>query len=44
MRFAGEGGGMKKNGFKKGLTSRLLVYVKPYRGYVVGAAICRSAG
>ena len=40
MRFAGEGGGMKKNGFKRGLTSRLLVYVKPYRGYVVGAAIC----
>ena len=31
---------MKKNGFKRGLTSRLLVYVKPYRGYVVGAAIC----
>ena len=40
MRFAGEGGGMKKNGFKRGLTGRLLVYVKPYRGYVVGAAIC----
>jgi len=31
---------MKKNGFKRGLTGRLLVYVKPYRGYVVGAAIC----
>ena len=40
MRFAGEGGGMKKNEFKRGLTGRLLVYVKPYRGYVVGAAIC----
>lgn len=40
MRFAGEGGGMKKKGLKKGLTGRLLVYVKPYRGYVVGAAIC----
>ena len=31
---------MKKQGIKKGLTERLLVYVKPYRGYVVGAAIC----
>lgn len=29
-----------KKGLKKGLTGRLLVYVKPYRGYVVGAAIC----
>ncbi len=31
---------MKKQGIKKGLTERLLVYVRPYRGYVVGAAIC----
>ena len=31
---------MKKQGIKKGLTERLLVYVRPYRRYVVGAAIC----
>ena len=40
MRFAGEGGRMKKKGLKRGLTARLLVYVRPYRAFVIGAAVC----
>lgn len=31
---------MKKNGLKRGLTARLLVYVRPYRAFVIGAAVC----
>ena len=31
---------MKKKGLKRGLTARLLVYVRPYRAFVIGAAVC----
>ena len=43
MRFADEGVSMgkdlSKKKFKRGLTHRLLTYVKPYSGYVAGAVI-----
>lgn len=43
MRFADEGVSMgrelSKKKFKRGITHRLLTYVKPYGGYVVGAII-----
>ncbi len=43
MRFADEGVNMdrelSKKKFKRGITHRLLTYVKPYSGYVAGAVI-----
>lgn len=43
MRFADEGVNMDRElsnkKFKRGITHRLLTYVKPYSGYVVGAVI-----